>query len=162
MPESVAVQIEEVSEEALRERVKLRKVTAAVTLYDQLLQTGKYTQRLFPFLKMLSKTEIWNPGRHGGVNGNHPGTVRLVVFLWRQRPCFRGGTTDWGCGEWLWLTYMHTYTGLHQNCACLAILYYIYKKKKCVFSGAVSRRAKDEEIKSPPGFRIEIVMERKQ
>lgn len=58
MPESVAVQIEEVSEEALRERVKLRKVTAAVTLYDQLLQTGKYTQRLFPFLKMLSKTEI--------------------------------------------------------------------------------------------------------
>lgn len=47
MPESVAVQIEEVSEEALRERVKLRKVTAAVTLYDQLLQTGKYTQRLF-------------------------------------------------------------------------------------------------------------------
>lgn len=29
-------------------------------------------------------------------------------------------------------------------------------------SGAVSRRAKDEENQSPPGFRLEIVMERKQ
>lgn len=45
MPESIAVQLEEVSEEALRERVKLRKVTAAVTLYDQLMQAGNnYTQ----------------------------------------------------------------------------------------------------------------------
>ncbi|CAG00675.1 unnamed protein product [Tetraodon nigroviridis] len=40
MPESVAAETEEVSEEALRERVKLRKVTAAVTSYDQLLQAG--------------------------------------------------------------------------------------------------------------------------
>ena len=47
MPESVGVQIEEVSEEALRERVKLRKVTAAVTLYDQLLQAGNYRHKAF-------------------------------------------------------------------------------------------------------------------
>ncbi|XP_011616410.2 small ribosomal subunit protein mS39 [Takifugu rubripes] len=40
MPETVAPHLEEVTEEALRERVQLRKVTAAVELYDQLLQTG--------------------------------------------------------------------------------------------------------------------------
>lgn len=43
MPETVAPHLEEVSEEALRERVQLRKVTAAVELYDQLLQAGSYT-----------------------------------------------------------------------------------------------------------------------
>uniref|UniRef100_A0A3P9I4V2 Small ribosomal subunit protein mS39 n=1 Tax=Oryzias latipes TaxID=8090 RepID=A0A3P9I4V2_ORYLA len=40
MPESVSLRLEEVSEEALRERISLRKVTAAVDMYDQLLQAG--------------------------------------------------------------------------------------------------------------------------
>lgn len=41
MPESVSLRLEEVSEEALRERISLRKVTAAVDMYDQLLQAGE-------------------------------------------------------------------------------------------------------------------------
>uniref|UniRef100_A0AAY4BR22 Small ribosomal subunit protein mS39 n=1 Tax=Denticeps clupeoides TaxID=299321 RepID=A0AAY4BR22_9TELE len=40
MPESVQLQIDEVSEAALVERIELRKVKAAVDLYDQLLQAG--------------------------------------------------------------------------------------------------------------------------
>ncbi|MEQ2225447.1 hypothetical protein ILYODFUR_017515 [Ilyodon furcidens] len=40
MPESVALRLEEVSEEALKERITLRKVSAAVEMYDQLLQAG--------------------------------------------------------------------------------------------------------------------------
>lgn len=41
MPETVAPRLEDVSEEALKERINLRKVTAAVDLYDQLLQAGR-------------------------------------------------------------------------------------------------------------------------
>ncbi|XP_074529782.1 small ribosomal subunit protein mS39 [Halichoeres trimaculatus] len=40
MPESISPLLEELSEEALKERVKLRKVKAAVDMYDQLLQAG--------------------------------------------------------------------------------------------------------------------------
>ncbi|KAL3045277.1 hypothetical protein OYC64_013523 [Pagothenia borchgrevinki] len=40
MPETVSLLLEDVSEEALKERVSLRKVTAAVEMYDQLLQSG--------------------------------------------------------------------------------------------------------------------------
>lgn len=40
MPESVSVALEEVSEAALKERLSLRRVTAAVDMYDQLLQSG--------------------------------------------------------------------------------------------------------------------------
>nr|XP_004563659.2 pentatricopeptide repeat domain-containing protein 3, mitochondrial [Maylandia zebra] len=40
MPETVSLRLEEVSEEALKERITLRKVTAAVDMYDQLLQAG--------------------------------------------------------------------------------------------------------------------------
>ncbi|CAM4610768.1 unnamed protein product [Leuciscus chuanchicus] len=40
MPETLEAQIEEASEAALAERVQLRKVKAAVDLYDQLLQAG--------------------------------------------------------------------------------------------------------------------------
>ncbi|XP_076596000.1 small ribosomal subunit protein mS39 isoform X1 [Chaetodon auriga] len=40
MPETVSLLLEEVSEEALKERISLRKVTAAVDMYDQLKQAG--------------------------------------------------------------------------------------------------------------------------
>ncbi|XP_018525818.1 pentatricopeptide repeat domain-containing protein 3, mitochondrial [Lates calcarifer] len=40
MPKTVSLHLEEVSEEALKERINLRRVTAAVDMYDQLLQTG--------------------------------------------------------------------------------------------------------------------------
>ncbi|XP_059201506.1 small ribosomal subunit protein mS39-like isoform X2 [Centropristis striata] len=40
MPETVSLLLEEVSEEALKERISLRKVSAAVEMYDQLLQAG--------------------------------------------------------------------------------------------------------------------------
>lgn len=41
MPATVSVLLEEVSEEALKERINLRRVTAAVDMYDQLLQAGE-------------------------------------------------------------------------------------------------------------------------
>lgn len=41
MPETVKLQIEEVSEAALVERIRLRKVMAAVDMYDQLVQAGR-------------------------------------------------------------------------------------------------------------------------
>lgn len=41
MPETVELQIEEVSEAALVERIRLRKVKAAVDMYDQLVQAGR-------------------------------------------------------------------------------------------------------------------------
>lgn len=44
MPETVSLRLEEVSEEALKERITLRKVTAAVDMYDQLLQAGENTR----------------------------------------------------------------------------------------------------------------------
>lgn len=57
MPETVSLHLEEVSQEALKERIHLRKVTAAVDMYDQLLQTGKnkHTHNLcfFSFLLMV-------------------------------------------------------------------------------------------------------------
>ncbi|KAG7329005.1 hypothetical protein KOW79_007179 [Hemibagrus wyckioides] len=40
MPETLELQIEEVSEAALVERIRLRKVKAAVDMYDQLVQAG--------------------------------------------------------------------------------------------------------------------------
>nr|XP_057919816.1 small ribosomal subunit protein mS39 isoform X3 [Doryrhamphus excisus] len=40
MPDTVSLRIDEVSEEALKERISLRKVKAAVDMYDQLLQAG--------------------------------------------------------------------------------------------------------------------------
>lgn len=43
MPETVSLRLEEVSEEALKERITLRKVTAAIDMYDQLLQAGENT-----------------------------------------------------------------------------------------------------------------------
>lgn len=41
MPETVELQIEEVSQAALVERIRLRKVKAAVDMYDQLVQAGR-------------------------------------------------------------------------------------------------------------------------
>lgn len=40
MPENVTLRLEEVSEDALKERITLRRVSAAVDMYDQLLQAG--------------------------------------------------------------------------------------------------------------------------
>ncbi|KAJ3587390.1 hypothetical protein NHX12_010988 [Muraenolepis orangiensis] len=40
MPDKVSLSLEEVSEEALKERICLRKVGAAVDMYDQLVQAG--------------------------------------------------------------------------------------------------------------------------
>ncbi|XP_054647197.1 pentatricopeptide repeat domain-containing protein 3, mitochondrial [Dunckerocampus dactyliophorus] len=40
MPDTISLSIDEVSEEALKERITLRKVKAAVDMYDQLLQAG--------------------------------------------------------------------------------------------------------------------------
>lgn len=42
MPENMKLQLEEVSEAALKERIQLRKVKAAVDMYDQLQQSGAH------------------------------------------------------------------------------------------------------------------------
>lgn len=52
MPESTVPRLEEVSEEALKERISLRKVSAAVEMYDQLLQSGEFTRRKVMFQKI--------------------------------------------------------------------------------------------------------------
>lgn len=40
MPECFEPQIEDISEAALKERIKLKKVKASVDMFDQLLQAG--------------------------------------------------------------------------------------------------------------------------
>lgn len=40
MPECFEPQLEDVSEAALKERIKLKKVKASVDMFDQLLQAG--------------------------------------------------------------------------------------------------------------------------
>lgn len=47
MPETFEIQIEDVSEAALVERIQLRKVKAAVDMFDQLMQSGKETKHMF-------------------------------------------------------------------------------------------------------------------
>lgn len=44
MPDTLEAQLEDVSEAALKERIELRKVKAAVDLYDRLLQAGENMQ----------------------------------------------------------------------------------------------------------------------
>lgn len=54
MPETVSPCLEEVSEEALKERINLRKVTAAVDMYDQLLQAGENTHTIHLYINLCS------------------------------------------------------------------------------------------------------------
>lgn len=92
MPESIAVQLEEVSEEALKERVKLRKVTAAVTLYDQLMQAGNsYTQAftLFWRHKVKQKSEI-SAGTAVSTETTHE-LLDLLCFYGDRDPVSEGG-----------------------------------------------------------------------
>lgn len=59
MPETVEPHLEGVSEEALKERINLRKVTAAIDLYDQLLQSGEKlhtrTHTIFKYSSVAGK-----------------------------------------------------------------------------------------------------------
>lgn len=48
MPECFEPQIEGVSEAALKERIKLKKVKASVDMFDQLLQAGDQVHRKLP------------------------------------------------------------------------------------------------------------------
>ncbi|XP_076025874.1 small ribosomal subunit protein mS39 [Genypterus blacodes] len=69
MPETVTLRLEEVSEEALKERISLRKVKAAVDLYDQLLQAGtavsmETTHELLDLISLYNDREPvqeWGP-----------------------------------------------------------------------------------------------------
>lgn len=82
MPDTVSLHLEEVSEEALKERINLRKVTAAVDMYDQLLQAGENTEHtplynicsLSLFYKCywnFTKSLQFNLSRHSSLHGNH-------------------------------------------------------------------------------------------
>ncbi|KAG8004264.1 Pentatricopeptide repeat domain-containing protein 3, partial [Nibea albiflora] len=60
--QTVTLQLEELSEEALKERINLRKVQAAVDMYDQLLQAGtavslETTHDLLDLICLYSDTE---------------------------------------------------------------------------------------------------------
>lgn len=84
MPESVALRLEEVSQEALEERISLRKVSAAVEMYDQLLQSGEVAcKKGYVSLKKKKKHHrcaasfLVNiaPSRHSSLHGDNPQVV---------------------------------------------------------------------------------------
>lgn len=54
MPEYFEPQIEDISEAALKERIKLKKVKASVDMFDQLLQAGDSVH-----LKLLWEHGLW-------------------------------------------------------------------------------------------------------
>ncbi|KAK2849532.1 hypothetical protein Q5P01_009366 [Channa striata] len=68
MPETVSLRLEEVSEEALKERIHLRRVTAAVDMYDQLLQAGTAVsmETIHDLLDLISLYCDKNPVQEGG------------------------------------------------------------------------------------------------
>ncbi|KAF3693559.1 Pentatricopeptide repeat domain-containing protein 3, mitochondrial Precursor [Channa argus] len=68
MPETVSLHLEEVSEEALKERINLRKVSAAVDMYDQLLQAGTAVsmETIHDLLDLISLYCDKNPVQDGG------------------------------------------------------------------------------------------------
>lgn len=74
MPASVSISLEEVSEEALKERIGLRKVAAAVEMYDQLLQAGKqlvHTLTIGHWSVRRLLCIILLIGRHPGLQANY-------------------------------------------------------------------------------------------
>uniref|UniRef100_A0A673CLZ2 Small ribosomal subunit protein mS39 n=1 Tax=Sphaeramia orbicularis TaxID=375764 RepID=A0A673CLZ2_9TELE len=68
MPETVSLLLEEVSEEALKERIHLRRVTAAVDMYDQLLQAGTAVsmETTHDLLDLIALYCDRNPAEDGG------------------------------------------------------------------------------------------------
>lgn len=60
MPETLEPHLEEVSEAALVERVMMRKVKAAVDMYDQLLQSGKKSSLTAAFTVPDCNQSIFN------------------------------------------------------------------------------------------------------
>ncbi|KAM5191440.1 small ribosomal subunit protein mS39 [Mantella aurantiaca] len=92
MPQSVQPQIEEISEEALRERIQFRRVQDSVNLYDQLLQAGtppsvETTNRLLDLLcfygdKEPSLESQENPEKSG--NAKNPGFKGAPQVSWRD------------------------------------------------------------------------------
>lgn len=83
MPESVTPLLEETSEEALKERISLRKVTAAVDMYDQLLQSGERTRQHAhtSSVHRILLHQFLDSFRHRGLHGNDPWVVRPDLSL---------------------------------------------------------------------------------
>ncbi|KAG7282011.1 hypothetical protein CRUP_020116 [Coryphaenoides rupestris] len=67
MPASVSMSLEEVSEEALKERIGLRKVAAAVEMYDQLVQAGTPVSKqiTYDLLDLVSFYDDREPAQEG-------------------------------------------------------------------------------------------------
>ncbi|KAM4621416.1 small ribosomal subunit protein mS39 isoform 1-T2 [Polymixia lowei] len=101
MPESVSLRLEDVSEEALKERISLRKVKAAVDMYDQLLQAGTAVsmETTHDLLDVISLYCDRDPVQEGGPEtedtegsgeelGRRRGRVRrasdLLKSVWRE------------------------------------------------------------------------------
>ncbi|KAM4732743.1 small ribosomal subunit protein mS39 [Anableps anableps] len=101
MPESVALRLEEVSEEALKERISLRKVSAAVQMYDQLLQSGtavsmETTQELLDLICLYCDRDPVQEGAPQVENGEEAGeetkrqkpkgrrAVDFLKFTWKE------------------------------------------------------------------------------
>lgn len=55
MPEYLEPQIEDISEAALKERIKLRKVKTSVDMFDQLLQAGDLSSIKAPLITWALK-----------------------------------------------------------------------------------------------------------
>ncbi|XP_042332163.1 pentatricopeptide repeat domain-containing protein 3, mitochondrial [Sceloporus undulatus] len=72
MPEKLALQLEEISEDALKNRIELRQVKASVDMYDQLLQAGtsvslETSNSLLDLLCFYGDTE---PNQKNDLGGN--------------------------------------------------------------------------------------------
>lgn len=84
MPETVSLRLEEMSEEALKERINLRKVIAAVDLYDQLLQSGEKTHTHFVKAILVTTFIEINHSPDHGTNLRHQ-NVRTKCVKARHR-----------------------------------------------------------------------------
>lgn len=95
MPETVSLRLEEVSEEALKERIHLRKVTAAVDMYDQLLQAGENTY-LYVCLFFLTRVAVillnfifFHPGSAISIETTHD-LLDLICLYGDRNPVQEG------------------------------------------------------------------------
>ncbi|XP_061690932.1 small ribosomal subunit protein mS39 isoform X2 [Syngnathoides biaculeatus] len=99
MPGTVSLRLDEVSEEALKERISLRKVKAAIDVYDQLLQAGASVSMetihdlldlicLFCDRDPVQEHEIQTEDMSGAEVRKRKGKVRrasdLLTFTWRE------------------------------------------------------------------------------
>lgn len=89
MPEALTPQIEGVSEEALKERINLRRVKDSVDLFDQLVQAGVWSPTRFCGGALLKLWQKYFISWHGLLKQLDNFVIILLPF-----------TTDSGLMKW--------------------------------------------------------------